>query len=193
MFNPYLDTISSNWGATNFDLCRTTVVKVLYCFNTCCDTSTLILNKRPMGHIAHLNKQLKSINTYDYIITLINRRKKNIIKLMIIYWFFKKLESLSSKDACAKIDWNWLSGSGEEEFFNFVNVFSLFLNYLPLEKGGALHLNKVEYPSPKDALWQVLLKMAKWFWRRRFLNFVNVFSLFRNYLPLGKDMNMKEH
>ena len=24
-------------------------------------------------------------------------------------------------------------------------------NYLPLEKGGALHLNKLESPSPKDA------------------------------------------
>ena len=34
--------------------------------------------KRPMGHIAHLRKQFKSINTYDYIITLIKRRKKNI-------------------------------------------------------------------------------------------------------------------
>ena len=33
-------------------------------------------NKRPMGHIAHLRKQFKSINTYDYIITLIKRRKK---------------------------------------------------------------------------------------------------------------------
>ena len=75
MFNPYLDTISSNRGATNFDLCSTTVVKVLYCFNTCCDTSTLILNKRPMGHIAHLKKQL----TYDYIIMLINRRKKTLL------------------------------------------------------------------------------------------------------------------
>ena len=30
-------------------------------------------NKRPMGHIAHLTKQFKSINTYDYIITLIKR------------------------------------------------------------------------------------------------------------------------
>ena len=45
-------------------------------------------NKRPMGHIAHLRKQFKSINTYDYIITLIKRRKKNIIKLMSINWFF---------------------------------------------------------------------------------------------------------
>ena len=78
------------------------------------------------------------------------------------------------------------SSSGEEDFFNFVNVFSLFLNYLPLERGGALHLNKLESPSPKDALRQVWLKLAQWFWRRRFLNFVNIFSLFFNYLPLKK-------
>ena len=50
----------------------------------------------------------------------------------------------------------------------------------------ALHLNKLESPSPKDALCQVRLKLAQWFRRRRFLNFVNVFSLFRNYLPLEK-------
>ena len=34
-----------------------------------------ILNKRPMGYIAHLRKQYKSINTYDYIITSIKRKK----------------------------------------------------------------------------------------------------------------------
>ena len=72
-------------------------------------------------------------------------------------------------------------------FLNFVNVFSLFLNYLPLEKGGTLHLKKLKSPLPKDALCQVWLKLAQWFWRRRFSNFVNVFSLFRNYLPLEKD------
>ena len=36
-------------------------------------------NKRPMGHIAHLEKQFKSINTYDYIITMIKRRKKTLL------------------------------------------------------------------------------------------------------------------
>ena len=41
---------------------------LIYDFNT--------INKRPMGHIAHLRKQFKTINTYDYIITLIKRRKK---------------------------------------------------------------------------------------------------------------------
>ena len=40
-----------------------------------------ILNKRHMGHIAHLRKQFKSINTYDYIITLIKRRIKTLLTL----------------------------------------------------------------------------------------------------------------
>ena len=31
-----------------------------------------------------------------------------------------------------------------------------------------LHLNKLEYPSPKEALCQVWLNLAQWFWRRRF-------------------------
>ena len=52
-------------------------------------------------------------------------------------------------------------------FFNFINVFSLFCNYLPSEKGEALHLNKLESPSPRDTLCQVWLKLAQWFSRRR--------------------------
>ena len=64
--------------------------------------------------------------------------------------------------------------------------FRYLCNYLPLEKGRALHLNKPKSPSPKDALCQVWLKLAQLFWRRRFLNFINLFSLFRNYLPLEK-------
>ena len=34
-----------------------------------------MMNKRSMGHIAHVRKQFKSINTYDYFITL-NKRNK---------------------------------------------------------------------------------------------------------------------
>ena len=78
-----------------------------------------------------------------------------------------KLESSSPKDALCQVwlklvQWFW-----RRRFFNFVNVFSLFRNYFPLEKGGALHLNKLESPQPKDALCQVWLKLAKWFWTRR--------------------------
>ena len=35
------------------------------------------INKSPMGHIAHLRKLFKSINTYDYIKALIKNRNKN--------------------------------------------------------------------------------------------------------------------
>ena len=88
---------------------------------------------------------------------------------------------------CAKIVSNWLSGPGEEDFFKILSMyFRYFCNNLPLEMGWVLHLNKRESPSSKDALCQVWLKMAQWFWRKRYLNFVNVFSLFHNYLPLEK-------
>ena len=73
------------------------------------------LNKRPMGHIAHLRKQFKSLNKYDYIITLIQRIKKTLYENLLV-----------------------------------------------------LHLNKLESPSAKDALYQDWLKLAQWFWRRIF-------------------------
>ena len=42
-----------------------------------------------MGHIAHLRKQFKSINTNDYIIMLIKKgKKKSIIIFMKMKWFF---------------------------------------------------------------------------------------------------------
>ena len=60
-------------------------------------------------------------------------------------------------------------------FFNFI-VFSLFSNYLPLEKGLALRLNK--YESPTDALSQVWLKLAQWFLRKGVFKFCHcIFAL----------------
>ena len=64
-------------------------------------------------------------------------------------------------------------------------MFLQFQNYLPLEKDVALHLNKLEFLSPKDALCQVWLKLAQQFWRTKFLNFVNVFLLFHNWIELN--------
>ena len=94
----------------------------------------------PWANITHLRPQFKSIKTfeqsYDYIITFDWERKKPIIPFLRIKW-------------------------------------SLFLN--------------VETPSPKETLCQDGLNFAQCFWRRSFYNFVNVFSLFHNYLPLEKD------
>ena len=108
-------------------------------------------------------KTVQSLNKYDYIITLIQRRKKkNYENLLILH--LNKLESPSPKNVLCQVwlklaQWFW-----RRKFFNFVNVFFLFGNYLTLEKGGVLHLNKLVSPSPKNALCQ----LVRWFWRRRF-------------------------
>ena len=106
--------------------------------------------------------------------------------------YLNKLQSPSPKGALCHVwlklsQWFW-----RRRLFNFVYVFSIFC-YFHLEKGGTHHLNKFESPSPKDALCHVWLKLAQWFWRRRFFNLVNVFLQFR-YLPWenGKALHLKK-
>ena len=48
----------------------------------------------------------------------------------------------------------------EKKKLNFVNAFSLFRNYLPLEKGWLPHLIKLEFPLPKDALLPSLVEIG---------------------------------
>ena len=64
--------------------------------------------------------------------------------------------------------------------------FRYFLIISPWKKVGPISLKKLKFLSPNDAFCQIRLKLADWFWRRRFLNFVNEFSLFRIYFPLEK-------
>jgi hypothetical protein len=47
-------------------------------------------------------------------------------------------------------------------------------------------MNKSEYPSPKDDLGKVWLKLAQWFWRRRFLKLFHIFYIFA-IISLGND------
>ena len=48
----------------------------------------------------------------------------------------------------------------EKKIFKLCLCILLIRNYLPLENGGNLHLNKLESPSPRDALCQVWLKLV---------------------------------
>ena len=59
----------------------------------------------------------------------------------------------------------------------FINVYFVYFVIISpcMDKGTALHLNKLESPLPKDALCQVSLKLALWIWRWIFLNFINVY------------------
>jgi hypothetical protein len=71
-----------------------------------------------------------------------------------------------------------------EKILNDPTPFLHFYDYLPFEKDLAHY----EFPLPKDDLYQVLLKLACWFWRRIFLKFsVNFYSCY--YLPLGKGLS----
>ena len=66
------------------------------------------LNKRSIGHIAHLRKQFKSITTYDFILALNKRRKNpfNIYFLRIeMVLHLNKLDAPSHKDVLCQI---WL-------------------------------------------------------------------------------------
>ena len=78
-----------------------------------------------------------------------------------------KIKFSSPKDEWCKVFLKLAKCAGEEVFFHFLNVFSIFCNYLLMEKDRTLHWNKHQSPLPKDALCQVWLKLAQWFWRRR--------------------------
>ena len=65
----------------------------------------------------------------------------------------------------AKFGWNWLSLPIEGDF----KMLLYFRNYLPCRK-------IIWFSLLEDALCQVWLKLARWFWRRCKKNF-NVFSL----------------
>jgi hypothetical protein len=66
-------------------------------------------------------------------------------------------------------------------------------DYLPLEEDLALYLNKLEFPSPKNNVYQVSLNLACWFWRR-FLKIFSVILFFCYYLPLerGNPLHLKK-
>ena len=56
--------------------------------------------------------------------------------------------------------------------------FRYFVIISPCKRVGTLHLNKLESQSPKDALYQVWLKLAHWFWSNFFFYFLMNFRYF---------------
>jgi hypothetical protein len=60
--------------------------------------------------------------------------------------------------------WFWRT-----RMLNLFSVFPLFCYYLLLEKGYPLRSKNVKFPTPKDDLWQVWLKLAKWFLEKKIL------------------------
>ena len=129
-------------------------------------------NKRPMGHIVHL----RSTFVHDKI------RPQCLSKEKKYYLFFEnwmvlihlKLNPHHPRMICLKFH------SWEDDFQSLSIYFAMSL-LSPLGKGMALHLNKRDFPSPKNALCQV-----GWNLPCASLKFVNIFSLFPYHLPFDK-------
>ena len=84
---------------------------------------------------------------------------------MRIKWFFiwTNLNPLHPRMLYAKFGWNWLSGSGEEDFKILSMYFSYFVIISPWKRVGPfIEQTWIPFPSPKDALCQVWLKLAQW-------------------------------
>ena len=131
----------------------------------------LNLYSRTTAMVLHLYKfesTLNFVNVFSLFRNYLPLEKCKALRLNKLEFSSSKLNPVHPRIHCVKFGWNWPSCSGKE---NLCLISSMFFRYLviifPLEKGGALHLNKRESPSPKDALCQVWLKLAKWFWRRR--------------------------
>ena len=84
-----------------------------------------------------------------------------------------KFESPSPNDAFCQV---WCLNS------------SIYFRYYSLEKSVTVHLNTLESPSHKDAFVPSLFKTYPVVLEKKIFNFVNVFSLIRNYLTMEKGM-----
>ena len=83
-----------------------------------------------------------------------------------------------------KFGWNWLSGSIEKDLFKFVNVFSLFRNYLSLKKGDP-SFQKFEIPSFRND--KYICANFGWYCPRgsREEDFLNLLMYFRNFVIIS--------
>ena len=87
-----------------------------------------------------------------------------------------KLDSLHPQLVCAKF--------GSTKFFlKFVYVFFSISILYPLKIGRRPSLERIW----KGALFQVLFKLAPWFWGKRFQILLKYFLLFRYHLPMEKE------
>ena len=95
----------------------------------------------------------------------------------VSFFNLDNLESPSPKMAFCQIWLKLACGSGEKDFYKLRERILLFCNYLLLVSGVFLHLNKLEFPSYKDALCQVWLKMAQCFWNKIFFLIQWIFEI----------------
>ena len=127
------------------------------------EIGNVLQNKRPMGHIAHQSKQFKSINTYDYIITLIKWRKKNFINF-IGFSFEKRNQNHESplpkyalcQDCLKLAQWFWRRGF----FFKFRQCIFAISKLSPLGKGWGPSFEQTWIPFTPGCFVPILVEIG---------------------------------
>jgi hypothetical protein len=118
-------------------------------------------------------EDLRKKSVYFHSFAFISNRRGTIP------FIWTNLNPLPKDDLCHVWLKNWPSGSGEEDFLNDSIPFLHLCDYLPFKKKDlVLYLNKLEFSSPKDNVYKVWLKLACWFWRRRFSKYLAHFYSF---------------
>ena len=75
-------------------------------------------------------------------------------------FIWTNLNPLHRRMPCAKFGWNWISGSGEEDFKILSMYFHYFIIISPWKKGGAFHLKKTWIPFTQIYLVQSLVEIG---------------------------------
>ena len=108
-----------------------------------------------------------------------------------------KLESTPPKDAFGQVRVKLAESFWRRRFLKFINwmYFCYFVITCtsPWKRVWPFIWGNLKSPPSRDALCsfvQSLVELVQWFWRRRFLNFINAFSLFCNYFPLEKGVGL---
>ena len=95
------------------------------------------------------------------------------------------LNSYHSWMISAELDWNWPSGSGEEDFLNSSIYFHCFLIIFPWKRARPF-IWKTWIPFTQARFVPSLIEIGLLILKIFFFQFVYVFTQFHNYLPLEK-------
>jgi hypothetical protein len=98
-----------------------------------------------------------------------------------------KVESPSHKDDICRV-WLNLAQRFWRRFLKWPHPIFIFLWLSPLWRECVLYLNKLEFNSLKDNLYQVWLILVCWFCRKRFKKIISVFLL-SLLSPLGEALS----
>ena len=96
-----------------------------------------------------------------------------------------KLESPSPQNVMRQI-WLELTQRFWRRFLNFVNVFSLFRNYLPLEKGWALQFEQTWILMTQKGIVPSLVEIGPVVLEKKFFLILSMYFRYFFISPLGK-------